>query len=78
MFNENKWYCIKCLNLLKKCFFIGLTILSSFTNASLLNATPLNTTTLCCISMSNQECKSRPQIVKLIVTIQYFILLVLK
>ena len=68
----------KMFKFIKKVFFIGLTILSSFTNASLLNATPLNTTTLCCISMSNQECKSRPQIVKLIVTIQYFILLVLK
>ena len=39
-------------------FFIGLTILSSFTNANSLNAIPLS-----CISMSNQECKTRPQVV---------------
>ena len=37
----------------KKVLFIGLTILSSFTNAS----------SLSCISMINQECKTRPQIV---------------
>ena len=34
-------------------FFIGLTILSSFKNASFLN----------CISMNNQECKARPRII---------------
>ena len=39
--------------LIKKAFFLGLTILSSFTNAS----------SLSCISMINQECKARPQIV---------------
>ena len=38
--------------MLKKCFY-RITILSSFTNASLLS----------CISMSNQECKARPEIV---------------
>ena len=37
----------------KKVSFIGLTILSSFTNAS----------SLSCISMINQECKARPEIV---------------
>ena len=37
----------------KKVLFIGLTILSSFTNAS----------SLSCISMINQECKARPEIV---------------
>ena len=37
----------------KKVFFIGLTILSDFTNAI-----PLS-----CISMKNQECKTRPQAV---------------
>ena len=37
----------------KKVFFVGLTILSSFTNAI-----PLS-----CISMKNQECKTRPQVV---------------
>ena len=37
----------------RKVFFVGLTILSGFTNAN----------SLSCISMSNQECKTRPQIV---------------
>ena len=41
------------MGLLKNCFFIGLTILSNFTNAS----------SLSCISMNNQACKARPQIV---------------
>ena len=49
----------------KKVFFLGLTILSDFTNAnSLLN----------CISMKNQECKGRPKILMLIVMNLYFIL----
>ena len=39
----------------KKAFFIGLTILSNFTNAI-----PLN-----CISMKNQECKTRLQVVNI-------------
>ena len=38
--------------------FVGLTILSSFRNANSLNAIPLS-----CISMNNEECKTRPQIV---------------
>ena len=39
---------------IKKAFFLELTILSDFTNAnSLLN----------CISMKNQECKVRPEII---------------
>ena len=42
----------------KKLFFLGLTILSSFTNANSLNAIPLSF-----ISMSNQECKTRPHVV---------------
>ena len=37
----------------KKVFFVGLTILSSFTNVSSLK----------CISMNNQECKARPEII---------------
>ena len=37
----------------KKVFFIGLTILSNFTNVI-----PLS-----CISMKNQECKVRPEII---------------
>ena len=39
-------------------FFIGLTILSSFTNTN-----PLRANKLSCISMNNQECKARSQIV---------------
>ena len=37
----------------KKVFFLGLTILSNFTNA------------LDCISMKNQECKTRPEVVNI-------------
>ena len=39
--------------MLKKCFFVGLTILSGFANAN----------SLSCISMSNQECKTIPQVI---------------
>ena len=39
--------------MVKKLFFVGLTILSSFTNAN----------SLSCISINNQECKSRPQVI---------------
>ena len=38
---------------IKKVFFVGLTILSSFTSVN----------SLSCISMSNQACKARPEIV---------------
>ena len=34
-------------------FFVGLTILSSFTNAN----------SLSCVSINNQECKTRPQVI---------------
>ena len=44
--------------MLKKCFFLGLTILSNFSNA--LSATPLD-----CISMENQECKTRPEVINI-------------
>ena len=45
---------MKTFRFVQKVFFVGLTILSEFTNAnSLLN----------CISMKNQECKTRHQIV---------------
>ena len=37
----------------KKVFFVGLTILSSFTGINLLS----------CISMNYQKCKTRPQVV---------------
>ena len=45
---------------IKKALFTGLTILSS---VNLLSATPLSVTPLKCISMTNQECKLRPEIV---------------
>ena len=38
----------------KKKFFIGLTILSDFTNVNF---------SLSCISLRNQECKTRPQVI---------------
>ena len=62
---------MKVFRIVKKLFFIGLTILSNFTNASLLNAIPLNATTLSCISMNRK-------LLMLTVIIPYFILLVLK
>ena len=49
---------MKIFGFVKKVFFVGLTILSSFTNANSLNAIPLS-----CISMKNQECKVRPEII---------------
>ena len=49
---------MKIFGFVKKLFFLGLTILSSLTNPNSLNAVPLS-----CISMNNQECKTRPQIV---------------
>ena len=44
---------MKIFRFVKKVFFIGLTILSGFTN----------TNSLSFISMNNQECKTRPQVV---------------
>ena len=38
---------------IKKVFFLGLTILSDFTNVS----------SLSCIQMNNQQCKARPEII---------------
>ena len=46
---------MKIFRFAKKVFFIGLTVLSGFTNANSLN----------CILMSNQICKTRPKIVNL-------------
>ena len=43
---------MKIFRFVKKIFFIGLTILSDFINASSLN----------CISMENQECKTIPRV----------------
>ena len=48
---------MKIFGFVKKVFFIGLTILSDFTNANSLNSIPVSY-----ISMNNQECKTRPQI----------------
>ena len=44
---------MKIFRFVLKEFFIGLTVLSGFTNAS----------SLSCISIINQECKTRPRIV---------------
>ena len=52
----------------KKVFFIGLTILSNFTNLSSLK----------CISMNNQACKARPQVVDANSNNSVFILLLLR
>ena len=49
---------MKVFRLIKKVFFTGSTILSSFTNAN-----PLNANTLSCISMNNRPCKARPEII---------------
>ena len=52
---------MKIFEFVKKVFFVGLTILSGFESVNLLNAIPLK-----CISMNNQECKTRPQVVNVI------------
>ena len=44
---------MKIFRFVKKVFFLGLAILSNFTNA------------LDCISMKNQECKIRPKIINI-------------
>ena len=44
---------MKIFGFVKKVFFVGLTILSDFTKVN----------SLSCISMNNQECKTRPQVV---------------
>ena len=44
---------MKIFGFVKKAFIVGLTVLSSFTMAN----------SLSCISMSHQECKTRPQVV---------------
>ena len=58
LMKENNIMQTKIFRFVKKAFFIGLTILKDFTNANSLNAIPLS-----CISMSNQECKTRPQVI---------------
>ena len=49
---------MKIFGFVQKVFFIGLTILSNLRNVNSLNAIPLS-----CISMKNQECKTRPQVI---------------
>ena len=50
---------MKIFRFVQKVFFLGLTILSNFTNASSsLNAIPLS-----CLSMKNQEYRLRPEII---------------
>ena len=44
---------MKIFGFVKKVFFIGLTLLSDFTNVNSLR----------CIQMNNQPCKARPQII---------------
>ena len=44
---------MKIFRFVKKLFFIGLTILSDFANVNSLR----------CISMNNQECETRPQVI---------------
>ena len=64
---------MKIFGFVKKVFFIGLTILSSFTNANSLNAIPLS-----CISMSNQELKQDYKLLMLMEMNLCFFDLVLK
>ena len=57
---------MKIFGFVKKVFFTGLPILSSFTiplSTAPLNITRLNAIPLSCISMSNQPCKARPEII---------------
>ena len=54
LMKKNDTVSMKVFGFVKKVFFVGLTILSSFTN----------TNSLSCISMNNQECKTKPQVVK--------------
>ena len=51
---------MKIFRFVKKVFFLGLTILSNFTNITSLSETSLN-----CVSMKNQECKTRPEVINI-------------
>ena len=57
---------MKIFRSVKKVFFVGLTILSNFTNVIPYNAIQLNF-----ISMKNQECKTRPQVINSNIPIFY-------
>ena len=61
LMKKNKIGYMKIFKFVKKVFFVGLTILSGFASVNSLNAIPLS-----CISMNNQECKTRPQVVNVI------------
>ena len=52
------------LGFIKRCFFTGLAFLSTLTSINLLD----------CISLNNQECKVRPQIVN-VKNLCFFLLL---
>ena len=54
---------IKVFRFVKKVFFVGLIILSSFTNKNSLNANKFNGIPSSCISMNNQPCKARAEII---------------
>ena len=58
---------MKMFSFVKKVFVLGLTVLSSSITGA-----------LNFVSMNNQECKVRPEIVDVVVLTLYFILLVLK
>ena len=53
LMKKNDILLMKIFGFVKKVFFIGLTILSDFTNVS----------SLSCIQMNNQPCKARPEII---------------
>ena len=54
LLNEKEWHSvIKCLGLLNSVFFTGLAFLLTLTSLSMLS----------CISINNEACKERPQIV---------------
>ena len=73
LLNEKDWHSItKCLKLIKRCLFTGLTFLSTLTSVNLLSAASVS-----CISMNNQECKVRYKFLMLIMK-NLFFLLVLK
>ena len=50
---------------IKKIFYIRSLFLSSIVSATSLTAIPFSTTPLSCISMKNQECKIRPEIINI-------------
>ena len=73
--NNMIWYVWICLDLLKKTFLAILTVLS-YVNP--LRRNQLSTTPLSCISMNNQECKVRLEIINVNSDEPVFIILVLK